>query len=122
MSLINFDSFRTRRPDLTRAWNALESWLRRHPEASCFEITRLADELYPLPAFDLANSLEILAGAGCVAPRLRVKDPRGVFVPGEYKSYAEIPAELPDRLHQYIFSVGSKNVVPVYYLEPVNGP
>lgn len=115
MSWIDFDTFRVRLPELAFAWDRLEEWTRNNPSVRFLEITRLADELYPISAWELTQSLEALASAGAVEPWLRVQDPTGVFVEGKYKRLEEIPREMSDRLHQYMFSVSPRNVVPVYY-------
>jgi len=115
MSRINFESFRRDAPDLGDVWTKLQGWVEKHPTVSFLDPKRLATELYPVAAFDLARALSTLVKQGAVKQVYRVRAPGGVFVGENYSTTEEIPKTLPNRV-QEPFEVEPSNIVPVYQM------
>lgn len=114
MSQINFDTFRREAPDLKDVWSKLEHWINQNSSTPTLDPRRLAIDLYPIPALDLARALSILVREHAVRQVYKVTAPNGVLLVGEFDDVHEIPDQLPDRTFDQFVDVRPSNIVPVF--------
>jgi len=116
MSRINFESFQSDIPALSKVWHELALWVSEHPDITFLDPRRLSIELSTVAPFDLARALMAMQERGAVRRTYMVRDPEGRLLAEEYDDYDKIPPALPDRLAHF-FEVEPSNVVPVYQME-----
>jgi hypothetical protein len=96
MWLINFADLRDRNPHLSDAFNAIESWLKKHPRIRHIEPVRVLRSCPTLDPWELSVAFALLVDIGWLKPVYGVVAPNQTLSKGFYDSVREIPETLYD--------------------------
>jgi hypothetical protein len=122
MSPINFASIRNNAPELADVFEKLEDWVKNNPSVGFLEPRRLAIDLYPIAALDLAMALSALVKQHAVTLAYCVRDDRGVIVREDIRKISDVVGTtIPNRLNEY-FNVKLSNILPIYRFTPDEQP
>jgi hypothetical protein len=114
MLSIKFAALRNRYPELTKAFDALESWLKTNRKIKHFEPARIVWWRPDLDIFDLSIALNKMVEEGILKRSYGVRAPdQSLAVEGFFDS----PEKIPPVLHgtsNYEFERNRGRLVPVY--------
>ncbi len=105
------------RPDLREALRFLANWVCRHPNVRQISLARLATADKSLSGGELSRALRLLVDRGHLREVYCVQGVDGTLLSAEYGSLDQIPARVPDRLHEEYIATADTDVVPVYVLQ-----
>lgn len=121
MSRINFANLTRERPELRRAWDALDQFLKKHPRIVFLDVPRLAREMKEISSAELSIALSQLERLGFAKQTFRVKNAEGKILSSDYESPEDIPEEVPDDFMAHQFRTSEGQIVTGFLLEGAGG-